>query len=683
MKPNTDTKSEKNNRLGEEVKIFFTPSGHQGKIQKGLTVLQAARSMGVDVDSVCGGRAMCGRCQVNIIEGDFAKHGIKSSANHLSVQTGTEKRYAEKRKLPKGRRLSCQAIILNDSVIDIPPESHVHRQVIRKAADDREVIIDPTINLYFIEVREPDMYEPSGDLQRLIEALEQQWGTQVSRNISADLHVLQKLQKTLRKGKWQVTVALRKGKRIVDIWPELKEKVYGVALDVGSTTISAHLVDLHSGVTKASTGAMNPQIKFGEDLMSRVSYIMMNPGGEADLSSTVRKGIDKLIKEAAEQAGIEYTDILEIVFVGNPVMHHLLLGIDPLELGGAPFALSFDNSIECLATEVKINLNKGTRLFGLPCIAGHVGADAAAATLAEEPHTKLEMSLIIDVGTNAEIVLGNKQRLLAASSPTGPAFEGAQISCGQRAANGAIERVRIDKQTLEPRFSVIGIKGWSNEIKFKEQLASIEITGICGSGIIEVLGEMYLSEIMTSDGIIRGDLQKRSNRIEKNGRTYSYRLTDNVIITQNDVRAIQLAKAALHAGFKLLMDKIGVYEIDKVMLAGAFGSHIEPKYAMVLGIVPDCNLKSVSSVGNSAGAGARLALLSQKKRIEIEGLVKKIEKVETAVEINFQKHFVEAMAFPHKTDLYPILGSQIKMPSKDLNIAIKDGDKKRRRRKLN
>ncbi len=676
------TKQNKNlENSKNKFKVFFAPSGKQGLADNNKTVLEIARSLGVDIDSVCGGRAMCGRCQIEVSEGEFAKYGITSKPENLTQRNDTESRYADKRKLNFNRRLSCQAKILNDIVIDVPPESQVHRQVIRKALDDREVKIDPIINLYFLEVREPDMHDPSGDFERLLEALKEQWNFDSTNNITADLFVHQKIQRVLRKGEWKITIALRAGNRIIDIWPGLKQQIYGAAVDVGSTTISVHMVDLHSGTTISSSGGMNPQIRFGEDLMSRVSYVMMNPGGEDDLSKAVQIGIESLIKEAAKNASIEYTNILEIAFVGNPVMHHLLLGIDPTELGGAPFALSSDSSFECLSSEVNINLNPGTRLYGLPCIAGHVGADAAAATLAEEPYKNEYFSLIIDVGTNAEIILGNNKRTLAASSPTGPAFEGAQITCGQRAAPGAIERVRVDKKTLEPKFCVIGIDGWIDNKSLENENSKVEITGICGSGIIEVLGEMFLSGILSSDGIINGHLSKINKRIEKNGRTYSYRLSEKVIITQNDVRAIQLAKAALHAGFKLLMDKMEIDEVEKVMLAGAFGSHIEPKYAMVLGMVPDCSFTSVTSVGNSAGAGARLALLSIDKRLEIENLVKKIEKIETAVEPKFQDHFVEAMAFPHKTNPYLKLSKQVNLPKLISSDNTSQNNRVRRRKR--
>ena len=650
----------------DDVKIVFTPSGRQGQVAKGTNLLQAARQLGVDVDSVCGGRAMCGRCQVNVGDGSFAKHGIESSKAHLSEASSSEARYAEKRNLSPDRRLACQCTIEGDLVIDVPAESQVHNQLVRKEADNRTIMLNPPVRLCFIEVREPDMHEPSGDLRRVIEALESQWSDRITGPITCDMHVLRTLQPALRKGKWQVTVALREGHEIIAIWPGLKDRILGAAVDVGSTTMSAHLCDMNSGEVLASTGIMNPQIRFGEDLMSRVSYGLMNPGGAEEMTQAVQEGLQQLIQGGAEQAGMSADDVLEVVLVGNPVMHHLLLGIDPIELGGAPFALAVDTSTQVRADEINLKLHAGSRVYVLPCIAGHVGADAAGVVLAEAPQTSDKISLLVDVGTNAEIVLGNQNRLLAASSPTGPAFEGAQISSGQRAAPGAIERIRIDADTLEPRFAVIGSDIWSDQQGFDEAIEKTGITGICGSGIIEVLGEMYLSGIISEDGVIDGTLSEKTDRIFEDGRTFSYRISDTVTVTQNDVRAIQLAKAALHAGFKLLMDKMEVPRVDRVVLAGAFGTHIDPKYAMILGMVPDCLLDNVVAAGNSAGAGARMALLNVDKRAEIESVVRDIEKIETAVEPSFQDHFVRAMAMPHKTDPYEELTKAVTLPFRSL-----------------
>ena len=568
--------------------------------------------------------------------------------------------------------MSCSTQILGDVVIDIPPESQMHNQVVRKRAEAHDINLDPVIRCYYVEVQEPDMYDPAGDFQRLKEALEFEWRLE---KLTGDLHLLQDLQAALRKGEWKVTVAIYDERKIVAVWPGFRDKTYGLAVDVGSTTIAVHLCDLATGEVVAAAGAMNPQIRFGEDLMSRVSYVMMNPGGEVQMTEVVREAIQNLARQVAVEAGVTVEDILEATFVGNPIMHHLLLGINPVELGGAPFALSTDEPVSLWANELDLSLHPNARVYVLPCIAGHVGADTAGVVLSEGPHLHDQITLLVDVGTNAEIVLGNRERLLAASSPTGPAFEGAQISCGQRAAPGAIERVRIDPQTLEPRYKVIGCNLWSDADGFAEAVKTVGIPGICGSGIIEVIAEMYLSGIISADGVVDGSLAERSPRVVADGRTYAYRLREGDIdlsITQNDVRAIQLAKAALYAGVRLLMDRMAIDSVDRIRLAGAFGSNIDVKYAMILGLIPDCDLQHVTSAGNAAGTGARIALLDRNTRPEIEQLVGRIEKVETAVEPRFPQHFVEAMAIPHKVAKYPHLSQQVNLPARpvtDLSAA--------------
>ena len=667
--------------------IVFTPSGKRGRFPLGTPVLQAARALGVDIDSVCGGRAICGRCQVTLSVGEFAKHNIVSASDHLNGITPTETRYAAKRDLKAGRRLSCQTHLLGDVVIDVPAESQVHKQVVRKRADARVIEIDPIVRLYYLVVDEPDMHQPSSDLERVYRALEAQW--QVS-GATCDLAIIQRLQKLLRQGQWRITVAVHHrlpGGRpaIIALWAGFHDKLLGLAVDVGSTTIAAHLCDLTTGEVKASAGLMNPQIRFGEDLMSRVSYVMMNPGGDAEMTAAVRAALNDLAARVCAEAGESRDDVVDVVLVGNPVMHHLLLGIDPIELGGAPFALATGLALTRPARELDLALNAGAQIYVLPCIAGHVGADAAGVVLSESPHLSDDFMLAVDVGTNAEIILGSRERLLACSSPTGPAFEGAQISCGQRAAPGAIERVRIDPETLEPRFKVIGSDKWSTETGFDADIATTGVTGICGSGIIEVIAEMYLAGIINQDGQVDGALAERSARIRPQGRTFSYVLRDGepmLAITQNDVRAIQLAKAALYAGTRLLMDRLGIDQVDRIRLAGAFGSHIDVKYAMVLGLIPDCPLDRVQSAGNAAGTGARIALLNSKGRDEIEAVVRRIEKIETAVEARFQEHFVEAMAIPHKTAKFTNLEKVLKIPQpKVVQTADSDGNERRRRRR--
>ncbi len=658
----------------KEALVLFMPSGKRGHFPIGTTVLDAARSLGVYVESVCGGRATCGRCQVEVQEGSFAKHKITSSNEHISPKGMKEQRYAAIRDLPEMRRLSCSATVQGDLVVDVPQDVQINAQVVRKAADTRVIERNPAVRMCYVEVEEPDMHKPLGDLDRLRTALETEWNL---KDIQVDPYLLPRIQQVLRQGKWAVTAAIHQDQpsarpTMIALYPGLKNEAYGIACDIGSTTIAMHLSSLLSGRIIASAGTSNPQIRFGEDLMSRVSYVMMNPDGREAMTNAVREAVNTLIGKVCAEGDVARADVLDAVFVGNPIMHHLFLGIDPTELGGAPFALAVSGAVHLGAYDLDLAMNQGSRVYILPCIAGHVGADAAAATLSEGPHRQDDMMLLVDVGTNAEIVLGNSKRVVAASSPTGPAFEGAEISGGQRAAPGAIERVRIDPATLEPKFRVIGVDLWSDEPGFEQAVQSTGVTGICGSAIIEAIAEMYLSGIISEDGVIDGALEARSSRIGPNGRTFSYLLHDGVpriAVTQNDVRAIQLAKAALYAGIKLLMDKLAIDHVDQIRLAGAFGSFIDPKYAMVLGLIPDCDLEHVHAVGNAAGTGARMCLLNRDYRREIEEAVRRIEKIETALESKFQEHFVHAMAIPNKVDAFPNLSRAVTLPPRQANLA--------------
>ena len=677
------------NEQSTDPLVIFTPSGRRGRFPVGTPVLSAARQLGVDLDSVCGGRGICSKCQVAPAYGDFAKHGVTVREGALSAWNAVEQRYHDKRGLASGRRLGCQATVQGDVVVDVPPESQVHKQVVRKRAEARDIVLDPATRLCYVEVEEADMHAPKGDLERLIAALAAQWGLT---GVIGDLRTLQMLQPALRDGARRVTVAVFSGepdaaKRITQVWPGFYEgRIYGVAFDVGSTTIACHLCDLQSGEVVVSSGLMNPQIRFGEDLMSRVSYVMMNPGGDREMTEAVRAAINTLIEQVAAEAVIDPAQIMEGVFVGNPVMHHLLLGIDPVELGGAPFALATSDSLTLWSSEIGIDMHPGARLYVLPCIAGHVGADAAAVALSESVHTREAMTLVVDVGTNAEILLGNRERVLACSSPTGPAFEGAQISAGQRAAPGAVERVRIDPATKAVRIKVIGCDLWSDDPGFAEAVGPGGVTGICGSGIIEAIAEMRMAGVIDEDGAIGSPQDVGSDRIVADGRTWSFLLHDArpdgpaIAVTQTDVRAIQLAKAALYAGARLLMDRMGVETVERVVLAGAFGAHISPLHAMALGMIPDCPVANVSSAGNAAGTGARIALLNTAARREIEQVVRRIEKVETAVEPKFQEHFIGAMAVPHKSAPYPNLRAEAALPATRFETGEDESGRRRRRR---
>ena len=657
-----------------QFQIIFMPSGKRGHFDPGTTILQASRSLGVDLDSVCGGRAICGRCQIQPTEGEFAKHGITSSFSNLNRLTESEIKYSKRKGLEASRRLGCQTIISGDVVIDIPEESQLHQQVVRKDFEASSVTINPLSKLHLIDLSQSS-FDSNDQLQQLInEKLRDDWGIEITQILPK--YFDHKLFSEADNG----TIAVREKNTVVDIWPGLVEKIYGVSIDIGSTTLAVNLSDLQTGEVLASEGSMNPQIRFGEDLMSRVSYCMLNPGSEEKLTKTVRESIKELITKACKKVQIDPNHILEATVVGNPVMHHLFLGFDPVPLGVAPFKLKTSDSVTESSKDLDLGINDNASVYVLPCLAGHVGADAAAVILTEKPYQQDAYSLIVDVGTNAEIIVGNKDKVLAASSPTGPAFEGAQINSGQRAAPGAIERVRIDPETLVGKIKVIGSDLWSDDPDFDEDTKNIGVTGICGSGIIEAIAEMFLSGIISSEGLIQEQKERSTDVIFKDGRTFSYLLFDGkqkIIITQNDIRAIQLAKAALYAGAKLLMDKIGISAVDKIRFAGAFGSHIDVKYAMVLGLIPNCKISEVTSAGNAASTGARIALLDSESRQEIETAVKQIEKIETATEPLFQDYFVKAMSIPHESDDFSELKKIFKFPEKN-NVEIRSKRKRRR-----
>lgn len=647
--------------------LALMPSGRRGQTPSGTTLLEAARSLGVEIESICGGRQTCGKCQIVVEEGHFPKHAITSAPDHLTAMGPVEAAYLAEHNIT-GRRLACACDVVGDLLITVPEESQARKQIIAKAATDRVIEVDPAVRQVYVECEAATLEDRWGDWERLQIALVNQWNL---KDLSIDPQVLPTFQKVLRdkkaqlaNGKLGLTVSIWQNSEVLRVQPGYAEGVYGLGVDVGSTTVVAHLCDLRTGAVVATESTMNPQVRYGEDLMSRVSYCMMEPQGVARLNRAIISALNDLASKAAAKAGITIDDILDIVLVGNTVMHHLLLNIDPVELGGAPFALAIGSAFDCKARDLGLKLNASARVHLLPCIAGHVGADNVAVQVAEQPSKLDDLTLIIDVGTNAEIVLGDRQQVLCASSPTGPAFEGAQITHGQRAAPGAIERVRIDPATLEPRFKVIGYEEW---VEAGQVIEGARATGICGSGIIEVVAEMLLSGIIDTDGRFIEEAKDRSPRVQFNGRTGVYVLAEAsqsatgnpIIVTQNDVRAIQLAKGALYVGAKLLMQHRGAETVDRVILAGAFGSYIDPRHAMILGMIPDCDLTKVSAVGNAAGDGARIALLNKGARLEAVRISKTTEHVQTAVHPNFQNEFVGAMAIPHATDPFPHLEGQL------------------------
>lgn len=654
-----------------EHQVIFMPSGRRGQVPAGETLLDAARQLGVEIESICGGRLTCAKCRVRIEEGHFAKHGIDSTAAHVSPPDTREAGLLAAALDGDGAyRLSCAAHVAGDVLVYVPEESRAHKQVIRKSATARVIDVEPAVRQVYVEVDPAELGEHRGDWGRLQAALADQW--QLT-GLTIDLLALRRLQPALRAGNWAVTVILWQEREVIDVQPGYKEGLYGLAVDIGSTTVAGHLCDLRTGTVLATEALMNPQVTYGEDLMSRVSYAMSNPGGLDKMHAAIIEALNSLAARAARAAGRQLRDIHDAVFVGNTTMIHILLGINPQELGGAPFALATRDAVDVKARELGLRFHPGAAVHVLPAEAGHVGADNVGVLLAEEPHRQDEMTLLVDVGTNAEIVLGDRRRLLSASSPTGPAFEGAQIRFGMRAAPGAIERVRIDPQSWVARFRVIGEERWSDAWQSGPG-APVEAqpqhlaAGICGSGIIEVVAEMFLAGIIRGDG--RFDPNRPHARVIWEGKRGAYVLATGdqtangqpILVTQDDVRNIQLAKAALYAGAKLLMNRMGVERVERITLAGAFGSYIDPQYAMLLGLIPDCPLDRVTAVGNAAGDGARIALLNRHKRAEAAEIARWVTYVETAVDPQFQDAFVGAIHIPHASDAFPHLESRLAVP---------------------
>lgn len=647
-------------------RLILMPSGRQGDVTQNTTVLRAAQSLGVEIESICGGRQTCGKCLIAVESGTFAKHGITSDPSHLSPPDQVELEYFAQHNIdPAERRMSCVAHICGDVLITVPEESQARKQVIRKEASNLTIELAPAVRLVYVQVAPAELGSPS-DWSRIKAELASEWDLH---DVRIDPVLLPSLQKTLRAGSWGITLTLWQNREVIRIESGYVESLYGLAVDVGSTTVAGYLCNLLTGEVVATHSMMNPQVRYGEDLMSRVSYGMMDSQGVNRLHRAIITALNEVATSSAEAAGIHPSAITDLVLVGNTVMEALFLGIDPVELGGSPFALTIEDPIDAKARDLGLkSVAQAAMVHVLPCIAGHVGSDNVGVLLAEQPALDDKITLVVDIGTNAEILLGHKDHMLSASSPTGPAFEGAQITHGQRAAPGAIERVRIDRETGTVRYKVIGDNRWNDELDSDQ---SLRPTGICGSAIIEVVAELFTSELIDSTGLFKPDAPTRSPFVRPAGKTAELLLAPaaqtstgkDIVVTQNDIRQIQLGKGALYAGVSLLMDRMGISQVDRIRLAGAFGSYIDPLHAMIIGLIPDADPADVKAVGNSAGDGARIALLNAASRDVASRAARAIEYVETAVEPAFQEHFVNAMALPHATDPFPHLSGIIPAPS--------------------
>jgi len=669
----------------DKAMVIFQPSGRRGKVPKGISVIEASRLLGVDIETLCGEKRVCGKCLVRIEEGQFEKFGIQSARTHVSPWQAEEEKFITPQRREKGYRLGCAARVEDDILVFVPEASRAGKQLVSKAARDIYIEHNPAVQLYFVQVDPPSFEEPTGDFERICRVLERDFGL---KNLSIDIFALRQLSGALRDGLWAVTVSVWNDREVVRIRPGKADRSYGLAIDVGTTTVAAYFCDLTSMEVVDTVSMMNPQCKYGEDVMARITYHMSTPQGLQRMSDDILAGINELIdrvientfppgkkKKRIDQAdetgqgpeeGKTYLrltreDIEDIAIGFNTAMHHIFLSINPEYLGSAPFTPAIHRSLDIKARDLGIKINPSSYLFVLPIEAGFVGADNVGVLIAEEPYKHDENQLIIDIGTNGELVLGNRHKMISSSCATGPALEGAQITFGMRAAPGAIERIDIDPQTREVDYKVIGRDAWRNFSKPGE----MKVKGICGSGILDLLAELYRTGIIVKSGAFNKKALEDHPRFRTNPDTEQPEFVlawaaessigQDIVVTQKDIRQIQLAKGALYAGCKLMVKRMGLEKVDKVKIAGAFGTHVDRTKALVMGLFPDCEIAMIESVGNAAGDGCRAALLNVEKRAEANWCSRHVEYIELTLEETFQQDFVEALELPHTTDQFPHL----------------------------
>jgi len=619
--------------------VTFQPSGNSGYIEEGETIREASLELGVGLESICAGRGVCSKCKVKVEPG----------ANNLSPLTDSEQKFLTSQQELEGYRLACQARIHGDVVVVVPEESQARKQIVRKAAGERAINLKPAVKKCYVEMSPASLEAPQGDWERLQAELKARFGLD---NLIIDYQALLNLQKAIRCSDWKVTVTVWLNREVVKIEPGFAAKGYGLAVDIGTTTMAGYLCDLSNGEVLATDSMMNPQVIYGEDVMSRISYIMTSDNGLEQLNQAVIKASNQIAGRAALQAGIKRNDIVDMTAVGNTCMHHIFLSIDPSRLGLSPFTPAMHHSLDIKARDLGLRISPGAYIHVLPIEAGFVGADNVGVLIAEEPYKQGDMVLIIDIGTNGELILGNRQKIISSSCATGPAFEGAQIKYGMCAAPGAIEKLEIDPDTKEVRFKVIGQTDWNVDSD------TVKAKGICGSGIVDAVAEMLKAGILQQSGRFNTALETPRVRVTEKGPEFvvawanETSIGQDITVCQGDVRAIQLAKGAMYAGAKLMMRRLGVDRLDKVILAGAFGSYINKKSALTIGLFPDCPLENIYSVGNAAGDGARIALLNIDKRNEADEIARKVEYIELTIEPDFEAQFAQAMYFPHMEDAF-------------------------------
>ena len=621
-------------KLPRKVQIVFEPDGLGSNVNPGVTVLEAAKICGIKIRSECGGHGFCGKCKV-----------IAKTPEGLTSLSEREKELLSNQEIKKGYRLACQAYIKGNTVIYVPEESRITKRKTLIEGVMQEVEISPLVEKFYIIIPKPSLQDLRTDFDRMTESLKDVYNLE---GLEIPLELLKTLPLKLRDADWKVTATIWNRKRIISVEPgNTTQKLYGIAIDIGTSKIIGYLVNLLGGKVVATHFIENPQIIYGEDIISRISHVMKNPQTLEEIHSLAIKAVNEIILKCCEKAGIEQTDIYEAVIVGNTAMHHFFLSINPKYLALSPYVPAIGNSVNVEARELKINICPHGNVHVLPIIAGFVGADAVGDILATKIFEAEKICLTIDIGTNTEIVLGNKDELFTTSCASGPAFEGMHITHGMKAVEGAIEKVKIDSETFEVHYETIG---------------NTEPVGICGSAMVDIVAEMLKTGLIDRTGKL--NVNKSAKRFQKVNNEYVFviakpnetRSGTPIIVTQKDIREIQLAKAAIHTGCSILMRKRGVSTdlIDKIFVAGAFGNYLNIENSIIIGLLPDVPSSKVKFVGNAAGSGAIMSLISKKEREKAKEIAKRTKYVELAIDPSFHMELAASMYLPHKNlDEFP------------------------------
>jgi uncharacterized 2Fe-2S/4Fe-4S cluster protein (DUF4445 family) len=620
-----------------EPLVRFQPLGSRIEVKRGRTLLDLARDAGVAIESICDSAGKCGKCKVIVISGTGA----------LSPSSESERRQLDEKELKSGMRLACQAIVKTAAniTVEVPEESRRGHHRLLASGVERDVKLEPAVRKILLRIPPATLRDLRADDDRLIAVLEKK--VKARPTISDGVH--RSLPSALRKADWTATVTTFRGCEIIRVEPgDTTDILYGLAVDIGTTKVVAYLIDLASGETLATESAPNPQIPFGEDLMSRIAYTMREPEGEAKLQKIIVEGLNTLIGKLCVAQGISPEEIVEVMAVGNTAMHHIFFGIPANHLAAAPYAPAVRTPLSVGPIHLGVNIYPFGKVSSLPNIAGFVGADALADLVASGLYNDKAIGMMIDIGTNTEIVAGNKDRLMACSCASGPAFEGAHIKSGMRASTGAIERVWIDSETHDVALRTVD---------------DAPARGICGSGIVDAVAELLKAGIIDASGKIGSKTGNKRVRKGSGGlaefvlaKGSETATREDIAINQHDIQEIQLAKAAIYTGVSVLMRKLrlSTSRINRVYAAGAFGTYVDPASAISIGMYPDVPVERIKFIGNAAGSGARMCLKSVRVRDLADKLSRDVEYVELAAEKDFQTEFAKAMFLPHRDmDRFP------------------------------